>query len=215
MYFASLEEFDRLTTEGVTVARRVGDKGALAEVLWNRVWGGNTLDGAEERLSDAAEMIRLAEEVNDRSRVAFAMFTLTLNQMIIGDTEGAYASMETWSGIVDQLRMPTFVWQLELARGMRAMFEGSMDQAEKLAQSALAIGQRASPENAAQMFGAQVFAIRREQARLEELEAGLQAFVDMYPAVPAWAGRYRLQLRGTWHAGASSRRVRDPGDRRL
>jgi class 3 adenylate cyclase len=186
MYFASLEEFDRLTLEGVTVARRVADKRALSEVLWNRMWGSNMLDGAEERLSGAAEMIRLAEDVDDRSRVAFAMFTLTLNQMIIGDTEGAYASMETWSRLVNQLRMPTFVWQLELARGMRAMFEGSMDQAEKLAQSALAIGQRASPENAAQMFGAQLFAIRREQARLAEMEAGIQGFVQMYPAVPAW-----------------------------
>ncbi len=186
MYFRSLEEFDRLTTEGVVMARRVVDQQALSEVLWNRTWGGNTLNGAEERLVDADEIIRLGEETNDQSRVAYALFTRTLNQMILGDADGAYASMDTWARVTEELRMPAFLWQLELARGMRAMFEGTTEEAERLAQSALAIGQRASPDNAMQMFGAQVFAIRREQGRLAEMEAGIKGFAQMYPAVPAW-----------------------------
>jgi class 3 adenylate cyclase len=186
LYFRSLEEFERLTNEGVAMARRVGDKQALSYALWDRAWGGNALYGAEERLADAEEMLQLAEEAHDRERAAFALFTRIMNQMILGDTDGADSTIDEWSRVVGELRMPAFAWQLELARGMRVLFGGSMDDAENAAQSALAIGQRASAENAAQMFGAQFYAIRREQARLQEMEAGIQGFVQMYPAVPAW-----------------------------
>ena len=37
-----------------------------------------------------------------------------------------------------------------------------------------------------QMYGAQIFALRREQGRLGEMEAGIKGFAQMYPAVPAW-----------------------------
>jgi class 3 adenylate cyclase len=36
------------------------------------------------------------------------------------------------------------------------------------------------------MYGVQIFALRREQGRLQEMEAGIKGFVQMYPAIPAW-----------------------------
>jgi hypothetical protein len=36
------------------------------------------------------------------------------------------------------------------------------------------------------MYSVQLFAIRREQGRLEEMVAATQAFVAQFPAVPAW-----------------------------
>jgi class 3 adenylate cyclase len=186
MYFGSQEENDRLTLEGVAVARRVGDKRALSEALWGRGWGRMALAGSDERLSEVAEIIKLAEEINDRQRVALGMFSLIASHMILGDTAAAYKAIEAWAKVADELRMPIFHWQVELVRGMRVMFEGTMDEAERLAQAALAIGQKANPDVAMQMFGAQIYAIRREQGRLAEMEAGIKGFAQMYPAVPAW-----------------------------
>jgi class 3 adenylate cyclase len=69
---------------------------------------------------------------------------------------------------------------------MRALVDGRIDDAERLAQEALSTGQRTEGANAMQMYGAQIFALRREQGRLGEMEAGIKGFVQMYPAVPAW-----------------------------
>jgi len=187
LYFGFLEESERLKQEGVEVARRVGDKRALVEALFNRMWGvGNELRGAENRIRESSEMIRLAEETGDRQMASFAVFQLITNRMIVGDAEGAVADLEHYARVAAELRMPQFDWQLQLMRGMRAMFAGTVTEAEELAQRALAVGQRVNPDVAMQMFGAQIYAIRREQGRLAEMEPGIKGFVQLYPAIPAW-----------------------------
>jgi class 3 adenylate cyclase len=187
MYFGSQDEFRRLTKEAVEVARRVGNKRALAEVLSARMWGGTTfIDSAEERLAEANEIIALAEETGDRQRVAWGLFQRVANRMVITAVRDAYADIDRYTRVADELRMPFYYWQVELFHGMRALFEGRMDDAERFAQAALAIGQPIQGDTANQMFAAQLFAIRREQGRIGELADGLRVFVDTYPAIPAW-----------------------------
>jgi len=187
LYFRSLEENGRLTNEGVAMARRVGDKQALAEALWNRLWGGtNMLVGAAERLPLAKEMVALAEEANDRQMAITGRWSIIANTIILGDMAAANELIDDLNRATEESRMPVFAWQLLLLRGMQAMFSGTMSEAEERAQAALAMGQRATPEIAMQMFGAQIYAIRREQGRLAEMEAGIKGFAQMYPAVPSW-----------------------------
>jgi tetratricopeptide (TPR) repeat protein len=186
-YFGDLEESQRLTNKGVEMARRVGDKRALVETLWNMGWGGTmALEGPEERVTQVEEAIALAEELNDRTAVLTGTFSLIATQMILGDSESAFANIDAYAGIAEEVRIPLWLWQLELLRGMRAMFQGTMSEAEQLVQSALAIGQRADPDTAAQMYGAQIYAIRREQGRLAEMEPAVRGMVQMYPLIPAW-----------------------------
>jgi hypothetical protein len=90
MYFGSLEENARLTQEGVEMARRVGDSRALAETLWNRLWGGTSmLAGGEERLPLATEMVRLAEEANDRQMAITARWAVIASTIVLGDMAAA------------------------------------------------------------------------------------------------------------------------------
>ncbi len=187
VYFRSLEENVRLTDEGVAMARRVGDKQALAETIWNRLWGGSgMLEGADERLPLATEMVQLAEDANDRNMAISGRWALIANSIIRGDMAAANEMIDDLERVTEESRMPIFSWQLELLRAMQKMFSGTMDEAEKATQVALAIGQKVTPDSAMQMFGAVNFAIRREQGRTEELEPALKGFVQMYPAVPAW-----------------------------
>jgi eukaryotic-like serine/threonine-protein kinase len=186
MYFGSLEEYGALTKEGVEMARRVGDKTALSAALFSKMWGGVLLGAARERLADSGEIIKLAQEMQDRQQLGMGLFQRITNLMILGDVQAANESIEAYARLADELRMPFNLWQLELFRGMQAMFGGSLDEADQLAQRALALGQRTQGQNAMQMFGAQTFAIRREQGRLAEMEAGIKGFAQMYPAVPAW-----------------------------
>jgi tetratricopeptide (TPR) repeat protein len=64
--------------------------------------------------------------------------------------------------------------------------DGRFEEAERLAQEALAIGQRGQAENAGHTFAQAMFNIRREQGRLAEVEEYVHGFIAMYPAVPAW-----------------------------
>ena len=187
MYFGSLDDNARLTSEGIEMARRVGDKQALAEALWDHLWGStDMLEGAEQRLPLAKEMILLAEEANDRQMAITGRWSVIATTIILGDMAAANELIDDLDRVTEESRMPVFAWQLMLLRGMQAMFSGTVAEAEERAQAALAMGQRATPDIAMQMFGAQIYAIRREQGRLAEMEAGIKGFAQMYPAVPSW-----------------------------
>src|SRR3990172_10119193 len=62
---------------------------------------------------------------------------------------------------------------------------GGCDEGERLAQEAPALGQEAHEPDALLGFGAQVFLVRRQQGRLDELKAAFESFVEQYPAVPS------------------------------
>jgi class 3 adenylate cyclase len=79
-----------------------------------------------------------------------------------------------------------YIWYRSLVRAMRALMEGRFEEGERLAQQALAIGQRAGNPTALQAFGGQMLVLRREQGRLGELEAAVKGFVEQYPALPVW-----------------------------
>ena len=69
---------------------------------------------------------------------------------------------------------------------MRALMEGRFVDSERLAQEALAIGQRLQTENAAGIFGLQMFTLRREQGRLKELEPVVRYFVQQHTVAGSW-----------------------------
>ncbi|KKK82898.1 hypothetical protein LCGC14_2798790, partial [marine sediment metagenome] len=67
------------------------------------------------------------------------------------------------------------------------LLEGRFQEAQRLAQQALAVGQRAQEQNAAQMFGVQMFILRSQRGELGEADvAAARRFAAQYPAVPAW-----------------------------
>ena len=65
---------------------------------------------------------------------------------------------------------------------MRCRFEDS----ERLAQQAFEIGQRLQLETAGGVFGLQMFALRREQGRLKEVEPVVRVFLQQHSETGAW-----------------------------
>ena len=90
------------------------------------------------------------------------------------------------------------------ARSSRAQF----DEAERLAQETLAIGQRGQAENALHYYAQAMFNIRREQGRLAEVEGAVRGFIELYPAIPAWRGALALLLIELGRPGGGARGVR-------
>jgi len=85
-----------------------------------------------------------------------------------------------------KLREPLYLWFSALWKAMRALLEGRFDEAERLAEQALGVGQRMKTENASRAYWGQVTVVRREQGRLDELEPWIRGAVEQNPGLAAW-----------------------------
>jgi tetratricopeptide (TPR) repeat protein len=71
-------------------------------------------------------------------------------------------------------------------RATRALMQGRFEDSERFAQQALTFGQRVQTEAATGIFGLQMFALRREQGRLREVEPVVRVFLQQNSAAAAW-----------------------------
>jgi hypothetical protein len=99
------------------------------------------------------------------------------------DVVGLCSQVETSTRLAREIRQSLFLWFDSIFMAMRGMLEGWLDEADRLVQQALALGQRVGEQGALQAFGAQMFMLRWEQGRLQELEPVFSNFVEAYPAV--------------------------------
>lgn len=67
-----------------------------------------------------------------------------------------------------------------------ALLEGRFEEAERLVHEAAALNPRAGDPGAGQGYRVQLYALRQEQGRLEELRPYVDSVVEREPAVPAW-----------------------------
>jgi DNA-binding CsgD family transcriptional regulator len=175
--------------QAVEMARRLGDSAALTATLRTNLYaryarGG--LDHHEERLAAASELVRLAEAAGDRSVAIEAHFWRLFDLMELGDVPAVDQQLETYTRLISELRQPFHHYSERSFRAMRAAFEGRFAEGEQLAQEALAVGQRLRGQDALGLFGVQMFTLRREQGRLQEVAPAVRHFVQMSPEASRW-----------------------------
>jgi tetratricopeptide (TPR) repeat protein len=173
-----------LSREGVEMARRIGDSAALAYALMGRqeaVW---RPDNLEDRFAIATEIVRLAEEVGDKEIGLGAHCFRHTCLIERGDLAAAAPDFEAHARLAEELQQHGQRMHTVQLRAMRALLAGRLEEAERLAQEGLAIGQPTQPQLAMAGFGLQLFAMRKEQGRLGELEATQKAFAQQYLKMP-------------------------------
>jgi len=175
-----------LSEEAVALARRLGDPLTLATCLDARHYALWRPETVQERLAVAAELRRIAETVGDPELELEGAGWTVVDLLELGDIPGADIQIAAASRLAAALHRPLYEWWTCLFRCARAQIDGRFDEAERLAQETLAIGQRGQAENAGHVFAQAMFNIRREQGRLAEVEESVHGFIAMYPAVPAW-----------------------------
>ena len=151
-------------------------------------------ENVEERLEVAAELRRVAEETGDPELELQGAGWTIIDLMELGDIDGVDIQIAAASKLAEALHRPIWLWWTSLFRGARAQLAGDFDEAERLAQETLAIGQRGQAENALHYYAQSMFNIRREQGRLAEVEGAVRGFIELYPAIPAWRGALALLL---------------------
>ncbi len=182
----SRERRASLSKQAVDIARRMGDPALLGYVLDARFQAIWAADNIGERLVIAAEMVQLSESTGDLERLfqghAFRIWTL----LELGDLAAVSAEVGIASRIADDLRQPAQLWMVAVARTLCALLEGRFEEAGELIEEAFRLGERTIPWNAAVTRHLQLFALRREQRRLDELEATVRRAMHTHRTYPVW-----------------------------
>ena len=195
LYYAGEPELRlSLSEEAVQIARRIGDARTLATCLDARHYALWRPENVDERLEVAAELRRTAEETGDPELELQGAGWTIIDLMELGDIQGVDIQIAAASKLAEALHRPIWLWWTSLFRGARAQLAGDFDEAERLAQETLAIGQRGQAENALHYYAQAMFNIRREQGRLAEVEGAVRGFIELYPAIPAWRSALALLL---------------------
>jgi hypothetical protein len=175
------EPRDAMSRQAVEMARRLGDPATLAYALDGRyaaVWWPENL---EDRLAIATELIQAAEEAGDKERALQGHHYRCLARLEQGDMPGVYADAGAKARLAEELRQPAQEWYVVGVRATLATFEGRFADAEALIPRAFALGQRAHGWMASVYNTLQWYALRREQARLSEVEERLQQTARDFP----------------------------------
>jgi DNA-binding SARP family transcriptional activator/tetratricopeptide (TPR) repeat protein len=175
-----------LSAEAVEMARRLSDPATLAYALDGRYAAILGPGNPEERLAIADEIVRLADAVDDRERAVQGRHYRLIALMELGDLESVDAEVAAMAVLAEELRQPAQLWYVAATRANLALFTGRLDQAEDLIARALELGRHAMSRDATLSSRLQLFLLRREQGRLDEIEETIRQSVQEYSARPVF-----------------------------
>jgi hypothetical protein len=147
-----------------------------------------------ERTAAATEMLTAAREIGNLELELQAHAWLVVDLLEQGDITAVDAQIQAFSTGALYLRQPLYLWNVAVWQAMRALLAGQVDEAERLAQEAVARGSAAEEVTAGQYYSIQLLSIRKEQGRLAELENAARQLVALSPSVSAWRAGYARLL---------------------
>jgi DNA-binding SARP family transcriptional activator/tetratricopeptide (TPR) repeat protein len=181
-----------LATEAVRLARASGDPGALAFAVGSRHCAQWVSERPSELLAEAEETIELAQAAGDEEFELLARGWRLNHLLGMGEIERVDEEIDRFVALAGRLHQSRCVWYAPVFLGIRAMMEGRLEEAERQIVSAATLGGRVPGSPAPMVAGAQIFALRWLQGRLQELEPAVSAFVEQYPGMPAWRSALAL-----------------------
>jgi class 3 adenylate cyclase/tetratricopeptide (TPR) repeat protein len=186
IYGGSRDRGLECATEAVAMARRLGERELLALGLHAVCCALQSPEHARERLAYAAEMLEAAKATNSIVGLHDALWWQTYSALEIGDKTSAKRGMEAYATLEETIRNPFQSCLSKNFQACEACLEGRFADFERIAADGLAMGQHLEVENAAGIFGVQMFTLRREQGRLHEVEPLLRHFVQTPEGANAW-----------------------------
>ncbi len=185
LYWARSDTRKRaLSDEAVAMARRLGYAPTLAYALSSRLTALSGPDDVRERLAVATEMVAIAEQCDHHEFALIGRGFIIADTLALGDLPHARFAIAAFATMATASRHPYFMWWLTAIRTMEAILAGRLDEAEPLAQKALALGQRAIPSDAIQVFATQFYVLCRERQLQDQIEPIVRGIVEQFPELP-------------------------------
>jgi tetratricopeptide (TPR) repeat protein len=192
-YVAPAERRHRLAAEAVAIARRLGDRAALAYALSATCDAIAGPEHAERRLASAEEMTALAAAGGDLELELLGRRFRVVALLELGELAAAEREVAAYARGAERLRQPVSAWYVPLWRGMFALLRGRLEEAERLAGEAEAIGARAASANAAVLCLLQRWLLHRERGEASRALAAMERVVELAPV----SGNARTELAWT------------------
>jgi tetratricopeptide (TPR) repeat protein len=170
---------DALSLEAVETSRRLEDPATLAYALdgrWTAIWGPDTLD---ERRTVARGVVDSARAAGDKELLHDGHIWCALAGLESGDMSVVDSELEAQARLATELRQPAQLWFGVVLRATLATFEGRFAHAEELIPQAATLA-RAAGLIADVYRTVQLWALRREQGRLDEVESALTDAIHRY-----------------------------------
>ncbi|MCE7985283.1 MAG: LuxR family transcriptional regulator [Caldilinea sp. CFX5] len=155
-------------------------------------------DTLEERMAISLELAALAVARGDRELLFQSLPWRVADLLTVGNRQAADEAMAQANALAAEMRQPLYRWYAQVFCALQALLQGDWVAAERLAESAYAIGERVQPGGAAVYRAAQQFMIHWEQGRLAEMAAVFTDLVARFPAMPVLRCFRAL---AQWHAG--------------
>jgi class 3 adenylate cyclase/tetratricopeptide (TPR) repeat protein len=180
---ANVERRAALASEAIAMARRVGDRAALARVLGSALYADKDPDRVDERIERAGELLALSHELGDRESAFWAHACRHDEFLERGDVDAARRDLDAAAELAAQLRQPLHGWRVAIRRTSQALLAGRLDEAEVLIGTARRLGEEGAVDRSFVEGTAALplFVLRAEQGRLGELEAAIESLVQSQP----------------------------------
>ena len=151
----------------------------------------------------------LAERAGDTELMMQGRLDQVVDLLELGEIEAADAEIEVHRRLAEELRDPVeLLWHDAVWATMRALLEGRFEEAQKLADRALALGAPIRGRTAEQYHWTQTFWIRREQGRLRRVRTGAVVTIPGCATDVAHGSRIRLQRARTRGGGPGASSIR-------
>ncbi len=123
----SAERRHALSVEAIEIARRVGDAGLLADVLWERHYSSWEPDNLAERIATATEIVRLAEGIGDREVALLGTGALVSDLIEQGDFAAGRRVIAAFVRGAEEIKQPRFLeWAAQMQASL-ARLEGRFE----------------------------------------------------------------------------------------
>ena len=176
-----------LSLEAVAAARRAGDAQLLAEVLSvhaTTLWAPGHLAA---RRAAGDEALAIASALGDPELLArILVWARAVPAFEAMDLTALDQSLEAAAALGDDLHHPTVRWATAVFRSSRELLAGRVPEAEELALAGLELGQEAGQPDAFVIFAGQLWFLRYEQGRADEILDTVQSVIEQVPGLPAW-----------------------------
>jgi tetratricopeptide (TPR) repeat protein len=196
-FVRTIDERASLSKEAIDMARRLGDRGALAYALSSVCDALAGPDHVADRLAASTEMVHLASQpTSGAARCGiescavclcdpeFALLGRRLRlvaNLERGDIEAADADIDAYARLAEHLRQPLYQWYAPLFRGMRALMLGDFEETERCMDDAHAVRSRMSSENANVLLEVQRAGLEMERGDMAAAERTWRAMYDLSP----------------------------------
>ena len=181
-----VEKLMALLDDAIAMAQRLGDPRTLIESMRTRLMLDRDPKRVYERIKLIDEILEIARKIDDKHLLLELLAFRVYDDLALGDAASWVRDLDSFQSIADEITEPFYSYNDRTMRTAQAILAGHFDDAEKLAQEALEHGQKLGIENAEGVMGVQMFTIRREQGRLQEIAPLVKHFVDEHGANAAW-----------------------------